>query len=184
MFNDPLKALDYLIEQNPQKETRLSKIYNHRRFDEISVIVVDYTMPHINGLSICEQLKDKPFKKLLLITQAQEEAAEQAFNQNLIHKYIRKDSPNFTLVLNAAIYDLLCDYFAEQFQTHNSVAPQIKQELSDKIQPHRIVEYYSITNPDAFLLLDDKANQFWLGEQHYPLKKNEILSYKKYLETA
>lgn len=33
------------------------------RYNEVSVIVVDYDMPHMNGIDMCRLLKEKPVKK-------------------------------------------------------------------------------------------------------------------------
>jgi len=60
------------------------------RMDEVSVILVDYNMPGMNGLEFCRQLKSLPAKKILLTGEASEKVAVTAFNEGYIDCYIKK----------------------------------------------------------------------------------------------
>jgi CheY-like chemotaxis protein len=147
------------------------QIYNPKRFEEISVIVVDFAMPGMTGIELCERLADKPFKTLLLTGQADEKTVIQAFQQGIIHKYIRKDSLNFHEELNAAILELQHDYFAELSATViNSIIrdPEFASTcmddpvftaLADQIC-HRanVCEFHLTDTQGSFLLLDKDAN--------------------------
>src|SRR5262249_9946622 len=118
LINDSLKASQFLQEQ-PEKglilellsetesENRSTpytnidgplaavhqKIYDPNRFSEISVVVIDYAMPGLNGLQICTQLRtnNSRFKILMLTGEADEKLAVEAFNTRLIDKFMRKD---------------------------------------------------------------------------------------------
>jgi DNA-binding NarL/FixJ family response regulator len=89
------------------------EIYNSQRFHEISVLVVDFDMPGMTGLELCEELADKPFKKLLLTGKADEKTVIQAFNEGKIQKYIHKDSQNFAEEMNRAVRELQRNYFED-----------------------------------------------------------------------
>ena len=68
-------------------------------------------MPSLNGVEFCSQLKQKSFKKIMLTGKAGESVAVQAFNEGIIDKFIRKDSPNFEKTLTVAIEELQHEYF-------------------------------------------------------------------------
>ncbi|WBV66098.1 hypothetical protein PGH44_00390 [Legionella pneumophila] len=40
-----------------------AEVYNSRRFSEISVVVVDYAMPGMDGLEFCRRIEDTNIKK-------------------------------------------------------------------------------------------------------------------------
>jgi CheY-like chemotaxis protein len=42
------------------------EIYNPNRFGEVSVLLVDYAMPGLNGAELCQQLKGHRYKIVLL----------------------------------------------------------------------------------------------------------------------
>ena len=70
----------------------LNLIYDKERFNEVSVVVADYSMPEMNGLEFFKQIKDIPAKKILLTDNNDYQLAVDAFNQGLIDKFILKKS--------------------------------------------------------------------------------------------
>lgn len=149
---------------------------NPRRFAEISVVVSDYAMPAMNGLELCEQLKDKPYKKLLLTCEADEKLAVQAFNAGLIDKFVRKDVPNFEATINQAIHDLQKQYF------HDLSRTIVNALIADAMQPAtfftdpafinrfeeiakqaRMTEFYLIDSAGSFMFLDVNGIPKWLA---------------------
>ena len=42
-----------------------TEVYNAQRFSEISVVVVDYDMPGMNGLEVCDSIENPYVKKVL-----------------------------------------------------------------------------------------------------------------------
>jgi CheY-like chemotaxis protein len=69
-------------------------IYNPRRYEEISTVIVDYDMPSMKGLEFCEKLQNPYIRKILYTGVAGEGLAIEAFNKGLIDGYIRKGDPN------------------------------------------------------------------------------------------
>ena len=134
-YKNPQKALDYLndiYQPNPfpnryiksideeEWEHRLLDInivdthhdvYRPERFDEISVIVVDHSMPGISGLRLCQQIKDTNIQKILLTGVADEHIAVQAFNEGIINHYIRKQDIDMVEQLHNAIENAQWRYF-------------------------------------------------------------------------
>jgi CheY-like chemotaxis protein len=143
------------------------------RFKEISVLIVDYTMPEINGVDLITQLKDKPFKKILLTGELDQGIAVRAFNDGLIDRYISKNTDIFPL-LNTYVKELQIAYFAEKSKDlFNFVIPahQIAQTEAFKkifqslLEKHKIVEYYLLNHTGAFLLLDAQGKMYYLALQ-------------------
>ena len=62
------------------------EVFNDRRFERYSVVVVDYDMPEIDGLEFCRKLEHFPLRKVLLTGKADEKLAVQAFNEGIIDR--------------------------------------------------------------------------------------------------
>lgn len=141
--------------------------FEPQRFTTPSVIVVDYSMPQMNGLELCEALKDLPCKKILLTGTADETVAVRAFNHGQIDRYIRKSDDDALETLEAQILDLQRAFFAAKseglsgiFALHDygfvldpAIAALVK-EISERFD---IVEHYLFTSPTGFLLYDCEA---------------------------
>lgn len=154
-----------------------AEVYNPRRFEEISVVVVDYGMPGMDGLAFCRELENTNIRKILLTGQADEQLAIEAFNQGLIHRYIKKSEPNVAELITKSIHELQYQYFQAMSDVivrmlsvtspsclHDRLfASFFKQLRQDK----GIIEYYLADNSGSFLLLDEDANLSFL------LVKNE-----------
>lgn len=145
-----------------------AEVYNPHRFSEISVVVVDYAMPGMNGLEFCRRIENTNIKKILLTGQADEKLAISAFNEGLIHRYIKKSDPNAAEQITNSIYELQQHYFQDM---SNMVVRMLSVTspscLHDKHfalffrtlrEKKRIVEYYLIDNSGSFLMLDEDAN--------------------------
>jgi CheY-like chemotaxis protein len=85
--------------------------YRPERFEEISVVVVDYSMPGMSGLDVCKEIKDPNIRKILLTGHAEESIAIHAFNEGLIQGYIRKQDFHMDDLLNTAIERAQWRYF-------------------------------------------------------------------------
>ncbi len=198
-FYDPNKALNFLKGYAPvlfnqrclyRNDSQLDhrnievklplirqEIYNAERFSQISVIVVDYAMPNINGLELCQQLKDKPFKKIMLTGEADEAIAIQAFNEKLIDKFIQKDAPDFYQLLNRSVNELQWQYFADLSHIiidsitadlnfpHISWLndPDFYRLFQQVCLENQVVEYYLTDVYGSFLMLNAQANPVWLA---------------------
>jgi CheY-like chemotaxis protein len=65
-------------------------VQNKRRFCIPAVVVVDYAMPHMNGIEFCRKIQHIPCKKVLLTGNADEKIAVEAFNNHVIDFFIKK----------------------------------------------------------------------------------------------
>jgi len=149
-----------------------AEVYNAKRFSEISVVVVDYAMPGIDGLEFCRRLENTNIKKILLTGQADERLAIEAFNEGLIHRYIKKSDANASAQIVKSIHDLQHQYFEQMsemvikmlsvnsptcLKDHDFI-PLFKEIVKEK----GIVEYYLSDHSGSFLMLDEDANPSFL----------------------
>ncbi len=145
-----------------------AEVYNPRRFSEISVVVVDYAMPGIDGLEFCRRIENSNIKKILLTGQADEAMAIRAFNEGLIDRYIKKSDPQAAELITKSIYELQHQYFlAMSDMITRMLSVSSPSCLQDKLfaelfrefcQEHGIVEYYLADNSGSLLMLDDDAH--------------------------
>ncbi len=183
-FVDPIEALAFLNETPPRAplaercfsvdEGNPSVIHvnlnlieqeiNYReRFRQTSVVIVDYSMPSLNGLDFCAQLTDPYLRKVMLTGVADEKIAVEAFNAGLIHRFIPKNRPHALDTIVGFVNELEEEYFHQyQAPLQNSLAINPPGFLVDEaiaewfhalLETERIVEYYFVTEPSGFLLL-------------------------------
>ena len=89
------------------------EVHNINRFSQVSVVVVDYLMPEMDGLEFCRQLQDKNVKIILLTGAADEMVGVRAFNEGLIDRFILKNSKSMLKELNDSIRILQQQYFLD-----------------------------------------------------------------------
>jgi CheY-like chemotaxis protein len=199
-YDDPVEALDFLVKQyqpNPIAKKCIryprdndldhytvdvdvraihKEIYNPKRFSEISVIIVDYAMPRMTGLELCEALKDTPYKKIMLTCEADENLAVKAFNAGIIDRFVRKDADNFNALINETIFDLQKIYFRELSKelvfglTKNTAHaakfltdPIFMKFFEEVCEKFKISEYYLMDGSGSFVFLDNKGTPRWLA---------------------
>lgn len=84
---------------------------NPKRYHEVSVMIVDYYMPDMNGIDFCRQLQYLPMKKILFTGKVGSAEAVAAFNEGIIDRFLQKDSPNAVSELQYCITSLQLQYF-------------------------------------------------------------------------
>lgn len=94
---------------------KLSNIFANRQIeDDVSVLIVDYDMPEMKGIELCEKLKHLPCKKILLTGALAEKEVISAFNEGIIDCFIRKNSENLMGEINIYIKLLMEKYYTEK----------------------------------------------------------------------
>ncbi len=189
-FNNPRKALDYLQKRSYCKFIKESlptergaeifhsqidvhlnnlhqEIYNPARFDEISLLVIDYAMPGMNGQEFCKQISNLPIKKLLLTGEASFEKAVEMFNAEIIDKFVKKDE-DFDAIFKL-ISDLQYRFFQKVSEPILTLLRNSKEtgaffdekfiEFFQKIiEKNNIIEYYAADNCGSYLLVDKSGS--------------------------
>ena len=142
-----------------------------QKSQEIAVLVVDYNMPGMDGVALCEQLRAFLGKKILLTGEATHEKAVEAFNKGLISKFIRKDH-NTADKLRGYIDELINLYFYEKTANLLSHMEASKPSLlSDRCfadffsswrHDNSAEEYYLINRQGGYLVKDKNGKMAYL----------------------
>jgi CheY-like chemotaxis protein len=160
--------IDHLpVDINLDAIKRLSE--NPQRHQDISVMIVDYNMPGMTGIELCNELRKLPIKKILLTGDAGNQKAIDAFNDGIIDCFIRKDDPMLVAELLRHIKKLNTQYFSEMtkpFLAHIEADYKLPQSDPDFIgffdqwcMKNKICEYYVIDKNGTFLTINDSGHQ-------------------------
>jgi CheY-like chemotaxis protein len=146
------------------------KRFDEMRIKEISVLVVDYSMPTMNGIEFCEKIKNSSIKRILLTGHATPADAVRAFNSNTIHYYLKKNDENMLQDLEVAIQQLQHAYFNElssslKTEAIDSGTPffadtKLARYFQETCESLGVVEYYYLSNPSRFALRTRNRNNF------------------------
>lgn len=138
--------------------------FQSKRFMTPSVLVVDYSMPQMNGVELCEAVRHLPCKKILFTGAADEKVAVDAFNRGLIDRYIKKSDADALDRLEAEIHTLQLDYFAARSEplrellalhSYSFVSdPAFSALVRELVREHGIVEHYLYPSPAGLLMYD------------------------------
>lgn len=143
------------------------KMQSANRFSQVSVVMVDYAMPEMNGLDFCRQITDPNIKKILFTGVATESVAVEAFNDGLIDHYIGKHEHAVYERLNDTIrqlqHDYVCDMFVSAGNVLSLTLPWMVRErsignlLDDLRSRQGLVEYYITDEPPGFLFANGQG---------------------------
>jgi CheY-like chemotaxis protein len=147
---------------------RIYRISSQRqRFATPSVLVVDYSMPQMNGLEFCEQVQHLPCKKILFTGAADEKIAVTAFNRGLIDRYIKKSDDHALDQLEIEIVTLQRHYFASRSETLRELVllhdyrflddPAMAALVQQLMHSHGFVEHYIFPSPSGILFFDKRG---------------------------
>lgn len=194
-FNNPQKALKTLKEknnnfkeisslatfvnsneyddENPLKKIDYSKlanfIYQKNRFSDISIAIVDYAMPKMNGVEFCKKIANFPIKKIMLTGDASYEIGIKSFNHNIIDAFVPKDTTNVFNEVNQYIKKMRLEYFSDisnslQGDPQNTLktSQDYLKLFTHFIKQNNIVEYYQLDISGSYLGLDKAGNNYWL----------------------
>ena len=135
-----------------------------QRFATPSVLVVDYSMPQMNGLEFCELVSDLPCKKILFTGAADEKIAVSAFNRGLIDRYIQKSDDHALDILELELTTLQRRYFTDQSETLRELVllhnyhflgdPVLALQVQRLKQDLGFIEHYLFANPTGIVFLD------------------------------
>ena len=140
------------------------EITRPNRFEDVSVLLVDYAMPNMNGLEMCAKVTDPNTRIVLLTGVADEAVAVQAFNAGLIHQYIRKgvvelQQSTFTLIENLR-RDYIANCTVSLFAGLRALPTSFRQDAAFQayfertLHANSITEFYLVTEPSGYLLID------------------------------
>jgi len=137
---------------------------NHlERFRRVSVVLIDYAMPSLDGLKFCERMVDPYSRRAMLTGVADEKQAVEAFNAGLIHRFIPKHRATAVETVVAFIAELEREYFHQYLARLRTalaldppgflVDPAIAVQVRKLMVEENIAEYYLVNDPPGFLML-------------------------------
>ncbi len=137
---------------------------NHlQRFRRVSVVLVDYAMPSVDGLQFCERLEDPYARRAMFTGVADEKLAVEAFNAGLIHRYLPKQRATAVEAVIAFVAELEREYFHQYLARLKTalalnppavlVDPEIAIRVQQLMRDEAIAEYYLVDDPPGFLML-------------------------------
>jgi CheY-like chemotaxis protein len=134
------------------------------RFTIPSVLVVDYSMPQMNGIEFCQALQHLPTKKILFTGAADEKIAVDAFNRGLIDRYIKKSDDDALDRLEVEIGNMQRAFFLDHAQTLADMlalhdfsflrCQAMAAVVQDLYRRHGFVEHYLYPGPAGILFFD------------------------------
>lgn len=161
---------EQLIKMNDDHMIRL--MGDENRFQQISLLVVDYAMPGMNGVEVCRRLKGHPARKILLTGKAGEETAVKAFNEGIIDCFLMKQMADLPRVLEQEMRKLQRKYFNEQTSSlqlalgiqNSSLATHsaFNEHFLKIFEARGVVEYYRHTRPGGVLMVTDEGEVMFL----------------------
>ena len=150
------------------------EVYRPERFNEISTVVIDHSMPGMTGIQFCKQLKDQNIQKIVLTGTANEEIAIRAFNEGIINHYIRKQDIDMVDQLNQAISASQWRYFKKLSEVpykaittgkmgEQALSEPAFQALFRKVmETNRFREAYLCETMGSYLFLTENAQPYGL----------------------
>ncbi|MBX3486438.1 MAG: response regulator [Candidatus Paracaedibacteraceae bacterium] len=195
-FHSATDALEWLNQRDEQplfepwmvqdEETALSanlheiyrEISNENRHNRVSVVVTDYDMPDMDGLTFLRQIRAPNVQKILLTGIADESLAVKAFNRGEINSYIKKHDPEIYDRIEDALESGAHQYFERESSVfmhvigHSLYGQALKYpEFSDFLErifgEYNVGEYYLLDSIGSYLLKDreDKYHVLYLFNQ-------------------
>lgn len=134
------------------------EIYNQNRTKRATTLVVDYQMPHKNGLDFIKSLSELPIKKILLTGIADLNIGINAVNDNLIDAFFKKEDEDLVTKLSKKLNEYHFDYFFEHSQL-------IKRSLT-KLGDRPLVESAAFQRLFASILQATKAVEYYLIDEN------------------
>ena len=139
------------------------EISNPARFRRLSVAIIDYAMPSVNGLQFFDEMHDPYTRKAMITGVADEKFAVQLFNAGLIHRFVQKQKATDLDALLAVVAEQQQLYFQQYLARLRYTLdldpplfladPEIASYVEQLMAEERLIEYYLVDDPPGLLLL-------------------------------
>lgn len=137
---------------------------NHvERFARVSVAVIDYAMPALDGMALSAALTDPYVQRAMLTGVANEKHAVAAFNDRLLDRFSSKQQLSTAEAAIAFVDESRFAYFNQHTSRLQSnlalnppgflLVPQIAAQVHALMARYQLVEYYLVTDPPGLLML-------------------------------
>ena len=139
------------------------------RHDEVTVIVIDYHMPEMNGFLLSQSITKSPVQKILLTGTDDDSNVITGFNHSYIHRYIQKGDQDMEEKLTDYLYELTLQHFQTltapllaHLEAENPIAlsdPVFVEFFKRWCRQNNIREYYLIDKQGSFLGVDNRGEK-------------------------
>ena len=140
----------------------------HIRFDRPVVLIVDYAMPEMNGLKLCNELSGLPYEKIVLTGEADNDFAVEAFNLGEIERFVKKGEADYITKIKQYVQELNIHYFSQLSQSvftllsknGNDILHSIAfiQKFNEIVEQYNIVEFYLAEDTGSYILMDEQGS--------------------------
>lgn len=199
LFSSVQEALTWINEINPpsffpeeidMEENTLpsfkERMFDPARFDELAVVIVDYDMPEMNGITFCQAIHNKQIRKIMLTGVADEKIALHAFNNDTIDRFIIKQDAEALEKVAESINILQQNYFGNQavyLQQNKTIHDYLsfmdeaafKTIFDEVFSQGGYIEYYVDTTPDGVWLVKANGDTDFLAVQDEDLFADQLL---------
>lgn len=165
-YVQPVSINNFLTKENNYfSETTLSElykiIYNPHRFDQISVLIIDYEIHGITGIDLISLIKIPHVKKIILTNKATEKIAIDAFNKKIIDGFVFKEDLYNNLI--KTIKRLQYEYFFNitspmHYLCNFNKEPFLKNLINIELHNFSPIEYYILNKNGSFIMFDCNLN--------------------------
>ncbi|WP_131777802.1 response regulator [Legionella fairfieldensis] len=137
----------------------------------ISVAIVDYSIPLMNGIEFCEKIAHLPILKIMLTGHADFKIAVDAFNKGIIDRFLVKDTPNMLDEIVESIKFMQNQFFEKQSYPLLNCLSATKETLitSSEYGDHlksiinqlNAKEYYMLNALGNYLLITQSGARYY-----------------------
>ncbi|MBY0544865.1 MAG: response regulator [Gammaproteobacteria bacterium] len=145
-------------------EAIIDLLSNRERYNEPTVLIVDYKMPEMTGLDFLSQIPNHKIKKILLTAHDEKEIALKAFNNGLIDKFVMKASTARDDFLLNEISQLNQTYF--QQVTTDMLGKGLFALLHDEAYERLFIEWLHNFAISEYYRLDDYGTVLGITREH------------------
>lgn len=144
------------------------EISNENRHERVSVVITDYDMPDMDGLTLLRRIRSPNLHKVLLTGIADESLAVKAFNRGEINSYVKKHDPEIYDRIEEVLELGAHQYFERESSVFMHVIghslygqalkyPEFADFLERILDEYDINEYYLLDSIGSYLLKDQKG---------------------------
>lgn len=151
------------------KIIELSK--NPHRTNTVSVVIVDYSMPQMNGIEFCKKLAHLPILKIMLTGHADFKLAVDAFNNGIIDRFLVKDTPrmfeeivNGIDVMQKLFFDRISFPLLTCFSSKREtpvLSKEYKNYFNRVIGELNAIEFYILNTMGSYLLVNEGGEKYY-----------------------
>lgn len=144
---------------------------NSHRTNTISVVIVDYSMPQMDGIEFCKKLAHLPILKIMLTGHADFRLAIDAFNNGIIDRFLVKDTQfMFEEIVNGI--DVMEKLFFEKLSyplltcfSSKKETPVVSKEYTNHfkrvINELNAIEFYILNPLGSYLLISENGEKYY-----------------------